>query len=133
MKLAAAIAGTLPVAAVTLPAAAQEQVANPLAQLPSMGLSLALVLALIVAAAWLLRRSPWGALARASGQLKIVATLPLGPKERLVLVEAGGQRVLLGVGPAGIFPIHQPATEAADAARPAAAPVDFGHLLEERR
>jgi flagellar protein FliO/FliZ len=65
-------------------------------------LSLLLVLAFIFAAAWVVRRMPLG-VGRANGPLKVLATLPLGPKERLVLVEARGEQLLIGVSPAGVF------------------------------
>jgi len=84
------------------PAQAQEGAFAAYEQLPGVAMSLGLVVALIVVAAWLLRRSPLGAFARANGPLKVVATLPLGPKERLILVESEGTRLLLGVAPSGI-------------------------------
>lgn len=64
--------------------------------------SLAAVVGLIFAVAYVLRRTPLASLSRAGGPLKIVATLPLGPKERLLLVEARGTELLIAVGPAGI-------------------------------
>jgi len=97
-------------------------------QLPGVGLSLMVVVGLIVLVAWLLRRSPLGAFSRANGPLKIVATLPLGPKERLVLVETGGTRLLLGVAPAGIFRLDEP-----PGVTPGGVPVGarLGDLLQE--
>jgi len=65
-------------------------------------LSLALVVGFIFAAAWVVRRMPMG-FTRASGPLKVLAALPLGPKERLVLVEARGEELLIAVSPAGVF------------------------------
>jgi len=90
------------------PAWAQETSFRVYEQLPGVAISLGLVVALIVVAAWLLRRSPLGAFARANGPLKVVATLPLGPKERLILVEFEGSRLLLGVAPSGIFTLNDP-------------------------
>lgn len=90
------------------PAQAQESGFAAYEQLPGVVMSLGLVVALIVVAAWLLRRSPLGAFARANGPLKVVATLPLGPKERLILVESEGMRLLLGVAPSGIFTLNEP-------------------------
>jgi len=95
------------------PAWAQEGAFRAYEQVPGVAMSLGLVVALIVVAAWLLRRSPLGAFARANGPLKIVATLPLGPKERLILVETGGTRLLLGVAPAGIFTLNEPFVDGA--------------------
>ena len=65
-------------------------------------LSLAIVVALIVVCAWLLRRLPLGMKAGGTGPLKLVATLPLGPRERLMLVTSRGREVLIGVSPAGV-------------------------------
>ena len=41
--------------------------------------------------------------ARGNGPLKVLAALPLGPRERLVLVEARGEELLIAVSPAGVF------------------------------
>ncbi len=129
------------------PAWAQEGAFRAYDQVPGVALSLGVVVALIVVAAWLLRRSPLGAFARANGPLKIVATLPLGPKERLILVETGGSRLLLGVSPAGISTLTGPSTQSDARARgeptasapapgkPAARsrpPIDLRELLQDR-
>lgn len=58
--------------------------------------ALVLVLALIPAAMWLLKRLGAVAPAQAAG-LRVVAQLPLGPRERIVVVEAGERWLLLGV------------------------------------
>ncbi len=63
------------------------------------------VLLLIFAAAWLLRRlqqSQGGG----RGHLRIVSVLPLSAKERVVLVQAGEEQVLMGVSGAGIQHLH---------------------------
>ena len=61
-------------------------------------LALGLVLAMIPVLLWLLRRLG-AAPTTASGAaaLRVVAQLPLGPRERLVVVDAGGRWLLLGV------------------------------------
>jgi flagellar protein FliO/FliZ len=66
-------------------------------------LSLALVIGFIFAAAFVAKRTPFGMNAKRNGPLKVVATLPLGPKERLLLVEARGEQLLIAVSPAGVF------------------------------
>lgn len=73
-----------------------------MADLSGVLLSLTLVLAFIFAAAWVVRRMPLG-VGRGNGPLKVLAALPLGPKERLVLVEARGEELLIAVSPAGVF------------------------------
>jgi flagellar protein FliO/FliZ len=65
-------------------------------------LSLVLVIGFIFAAAWVVRRMPMG-IGKGNGPLKVLAALPLGPKERLVLVEARGEELLIAVSPAGVF------------------------------
>jgi len=64
-------------------------------------LGLLLVLALIPAAAWLLRRAGLAQPPSACG-VRVVAQLPLGPRDRLVVIEAGERRLLLGVSASGI-------------------------------
>jgi flagellar protein FliO/FliZ len=63
-------------------------------------LGLALVLALIFAVGWMMRRlSP----ARASGgALRIVGAQALGTRERIVVVEVGEQWIVVGVAPGNV-------------------------------
>jgi flagellar protein FliO/FliZ len=85
--------------------AAQAAVAAPavaMTDLSGVVLSLVLVVGFIFAAAWVVRRMPLG-LGRSNGPLKVLAALPLGPRERLVLVEARGEELLIAVSPAGVF------------------------------
>lgn len=59
--------------------------------------ALLLVLALFLVCAWLLRKS--GGLGfSGKGQLAVLAGLPLGMREKLVLVKVGDKQLLLGVG-----------------------------------
>jgi flagellar protein FliO/FliZ len=59
---------------------------------------LVLVLVLFLGLAWLLKRT--GVAGGFSHQgLKVLATLPLSTRERLVLVQAGSKQLLLGVAP----------------------------------
>ena len=63
------------------------------------------MLLLIFAAAWLLRRLQQGQ-GGGRGHLRIVSVLPLSAKERVVLVQAGEEQVLMGVSSAGIQHLH---------------------------
>jgi flagellar protein FliO/FliZ len=68
-------------------------------------LALGLVLAVIFGAAWVLRRmrgfgKPSGA------ALKVIADLPLGQKERAVLIRCGTTQLLLGVAPGRVSTLH---------------------------
>jgi flagellar protein FliO/FliZ len=76
------------------PATAATAPAGP--SLLPMLLVLVFVLALIPASIWLLKRLGGGSPSAAAG-MKVVAQLPLGPRERLVVVEAGERWLLLGV------------------------------------
>jgi flagellar protein FliO/FliZ len=110
-------------AAVILPSAlvAETALAAPtvgMADLSGVILSLVLVVGFIFAAAWVVRRMPLG-LGRANGPLKVLAALPLGPRERLVLVEARGEELLIAVSPAGVFNVGAAHARAESAARPA--------------
>ena len=96
--------------ATATPAAAHA--ARPAAQAPATPglfgafMALLLVLGLILGLAWLLRRLP-GTGFRPSEGLRVVASLQLGAKERAVVVEVGGQQLLLGVTAAGISRLHE--------------------------
>lgn len=63
-----------------------------------MVLSLGAVVAVILGLAWLTRRMQ-GLRGAASAELRIKATLAVGMKERVVLIEAGGRQLLIGVAP----------------------------------
>ena len=78
----------------------------------SLALSLVIVVAIIIAGAFVLRRTPLAA-NRANGPIKLVSSLALGPKERLVLVDVRGVEMLVASSPAGmsIVPTRAPAAE----------------------
>lgn len=42
----------------------------------------------------------------ANTQLKIISSMPLGTRERIVLIDAGGQQLLLGITPTNINTLH---------------------------
>lgn len=67
-------------------------------------LSLALILGGFVAVAWLARRYLPGM--GAQGAVKVVGTTPVGPRERVVLVEVDGTWLLLGVGAGNVRLLH---------------------------
>ena len=86
-------------------------------------LSLMLVLAVIFALAWALRRLQ-GLRGSRAGALQVHAGLSVGTKEQIVWIEAaGGKHFLVGVTPAGISLLHayEQAPEVADLP-PAATP-----------
>tara|TARA_R110002167_G_scaffold328713_1_gene535163 strand:+ start:22100 stop:22624 length:525 start_codon:yes stop_codon:yes gene_type:complete len=63
----------------------------------SMILSLLMVLALIIISALVLKR--FNLTQQSSNQLKVIASLSLGAKERVVVVQIGEQQLVLGVSP----------------------------------
>lgn len=63
--------------------------------------SLLVVLAIITAGAFLLRRYSRLS-ATANGALRIVAGLSMGPRERIVLLQVGKQQLVVGVAPGSI-------------------------------
>lgn len=60
---------------------------------------LVLVLGLILGLAWLLNRTRAGRGfgSSAQGALKVVATLPLGMKEKIAVIQVGEQQIVVGV------------------------------------
>jgi flagellar protein FliO/FliZ len=90
--------------------------------LSTMIMSLALVIGFIFAAAFVAKRMPFGLGARGnSGALKVLAALPLGPKERLLLVQAKGEELLIAVSPAGVFNVGAQAAAGMPPSAPRAA------------
>src|SRR5690625_5572324 len=61
-----------------------------------MTVGLLLIIVLIFALAWLLRRFGQGGLFMQQKAIKIVAALALGTRERIVVVDVGGKQILLG-------------------------------------
>lgn len=60
--------------------------------------SLAAVVAIILGLAWMTRRMQ-GLRATSNAELRVKSTLAVGIKERVVLIEACGQQILIGVAP----------------------------------
>lgn len=103
------LAGTWLSAAATLPtvptAAAEPVRAFGAAGLLQAGLGLALVLAMIFGCAWLARR--FGLQQTGSGRLlKVVSSAMVGQRERVVVVEVGGQWLVLGVAAGQVRALH---------------------------
>ena len=65
---------------------------------------LAMVLGLIVAAGWFMKRFSIGP--SASGLVKVVAGAAVGQRERVVVVEVGDTWMVLGVAPGRVSPLH---------------------------
>ena len=90
--------------------------------------ALLFVLALIFALAWLAKRLP-GVAGSSHRALRVVASLSLGPRERVVVVDVGGTQLLLGVGAGGTRALHTLDTPLPDAEAPRAPA--FAQLLAQ--
>jgi len=66
---------------------------------------LAFVLVLVFGCGWLVKRFS-GMTSTRGGAIKVVSVLPVGTRERLALVEVGGQQLLLGVTAQQITTLH---------------------------
>lgn len=75
--------------------------ANPLMVV----LGLATIVALILMLAWLTKRLT--GISALNGQaIKILAVTSVGQRERVMIIEAGGEQFLIGVAPGSVNPIH---------------------------
>ena len=93
-------------------------------------LSLAAVIALIFVAGWMSRRLQARTLP-GGRRIRCVETLAVGARERVLLLDADGKRLLVGVGQGGLRTLHVYEGAAPADATPPAPPVapDFAQLL----
>jgi flagellar protein FliO/FliZ len=73
--------------------------------LVSVTFALLVVLAAIFAVAWLARRVR-GIGNRVGNAIDVLADVPLGPKERAVLLKVGAEQILVGVAPGRVSALH---------------------------
>jgi flagellar protein FliO/FliZ len=79
--------------------------AGALGGLGEVTLALLLVLGAVFALAWVLKRMrTFGS--RVGNALDVLAQVPLGPKERAVLVKVGTAQILLGVAPGRVNTLY---------------------------
>ena len=74
-------------------------------QLMQLVMGLLLVLGLIFALAWLLRRVQ-NTGTRQGQVIELISSRALGARDRLVLVQVGNEQILLGLTPGRITPLH---------------------------
>jgi flagellar protein FliO/FliZ len=92
-------------------------------------LSLVGIIALIFAAAWLSRRLQARTLP-GGRRLRCVETMAVGPRDRLLLIDADGKRLLVGVGQGGMRTLHIYEGAAPSSEPPSTTPpVGFAELL----
>jgi flagellar protein FliO/FliZ len=101
--------------------------------LAQLTLSLLVVVGLIFAAAWLLKRLKLAGprAGTGTGTLAVIDQLVLGPRERIVLVRVGEGQVLLGIGAGGLVPLTPLATPIACETSGAGASISFAERLRE--
>jgi flagellar protein FliO/FliZ len=93
-------------------------------------LSLVVVVAFIFAAGWIARRLQGVSGARGK-RLRCLETIAVGVKERIALIEVGGQQLVVGIAPGSIRTLHVldvPLAEPASIST-AEAPRGFAQLL----
>lgn len=110
----------VPVRAQEVAAPAREAASNApdtVATVISLGLGLLAVVAVIYGCAWLIRRMN-GMTGMNNNAIKVVSVLAIGARERIALVEVGGQQILLGITPSTIRTLQVFEEPVVDAANP---------------
>ena len=82
--------------------------------------SFVLVICVLLAVLFLLKRFN-GAGSSRSGQMRVIASLGLGQRERAVLIEVGNEQLLVGVAPGSVNILHalsDPVRPASESAKP---------------
>lgn len=92
-------------AAVTAPPSSTPS-ALPAGSIVQVMISLAAVLALVGAAAWLLKRFSSRIGRTGSGPIRIISGTSVGQRERIVLVEVANTWLLVGVAPGQVRTLH---------------------------
>lgn len=121
-----------PPAASPFAAAAHTAAPTGAGSLASVTFALLLVLAAIFAVAWVARRVR-GIGNRVGNAIDVLADVPLGPKERAVLLKVGTEQVLIGVAPGRVSALHvlrEPVEVAKAATATAPASTSFSALLK---
>ncbi|NMG33181.1 flagellar biosynthetic protein FliO [Azoarcus sp. TTM-91] len=87
-----------------LPAPAPLPTADLASNVGQMIFGLVIVIALLVVCLWLIKRL--GAPRGSAAALKVLGAAPVGPRERVVLVELGEKVLVLGVAPGNVRTLH---------------------------
>lgn len=86
------------------PAAAPEF--NAAGELARVILSLVGIIAMILVAGWMTRRMQRRGPGGGSRRIRCVESFAVGTRERLLLLDADGKRMLIGMGPGGMRTLH---------------------------
>lgn len=121
----------------TMPAVAEEtaktiqsspgSTADTLGTLLSLGAGLLAVIAVIYGCAWIIRRMN-GMTGMNNNAIKVVSVMAIGARERIALIEVGGQQILLGVTPSAIRTLQVFEEPIVDASNPNSG--DFARRLQ---
>jgi flagellar protein FliO/FliZ len=129
-RLLVAACGGFVSCAFATPPAAMPVDANTGAELLRVVLSLLGVVAMIFAVGWFSRRAQ--ARIRPGGRrIRCIESMPVGVKERVMLLEVGGTQLLVGASPTGLRTLHVLATPIVDDATTSPAPTGFRDLLAQ--
>ena len=123
------VGGFVSCACMAAPAAAPVEV-NTGAELLRVTLSLLGVVALIFVVGWLSRRAQ-GRIRPGGRRIRCLESMPVGVKERVMLLEIGGTQLLVGASPGGLRTLHVLATPILDDTPPTATPTGFRDLLAQ--
>jgi flagellar protein FliO/FliZ len=119
--VAALAGGFLPCALMAAPAAAPAVDSG--AEMVRVLVSLLGVVALIFFVGWLSRRAQ-GRVRPGGRKIRVIETMPVGIKEKVMLLEVGGTQLLVGASPTGgLRTLHVLATPVQDDATPATPPI----------
>ncbi len=88
------------------------------------------IIALILAAAWVIKRMGFAPKGNSVRGLKVSASASLGPRERVVIVEVENARLVLGVTASQINLLHTLPPAANDTEATVAPPAAFQNLME---
>ena len=97
--------------------------------LVTVSLALIFVIALLIGLMALVKRFAGPQLGGGKGNLRVLASLPLGQRERAVLIQMGEEQLLLGVAPGRVSLLAKPETPL-EVSDPQAFAQTFGHLIK---
>lgn len=88
------------------------------------------IIALILAAAWVIKRMGFAPKENSARGLNVLASAPLGPRERVVIVEVENARLVLGITASQINLLHTLPLAENDTDASVSPPADFQNLMK---